>query len=77
MKQKGTRPRSAVGKTLDEDPLLARELLDLDAGTEDLEPIVYSPTSSRERFGAPKIPHRCAGASLRAIRRLRPTASSW
>ena len=44
MKPKGTRLRSAVGKTLDEDPLLAREVLDLDAETEDLEPIVYSPT---------------------------------
>jgi BioD-like phosphotransacetylase family protein len=44
MKPKGTRLRSAVGKTLDEDPLLARDLLDLDAEIEDLEPIVYSPT---------------------------------
>ncbi len=44
MKPKGTRLQSAVGKTLDEDPLLARELLDLDAEMEDLEPVVYSPT---------------------------------
>ncbi len=44
MKPKGTRLESNVGKTLDEDPLLARELLDLDAEIHDLEPVVYSPT---------------------------------
>ncbi|WP_247000286.1 phosphotransacetylase family protein [Halosolutus gelatinilyticus] len=44
MKPKGTRLQSNVGKTLDEDPMLARELLDLDAELHDLEPIVYSPT---------------------------------
>lgn len=44
MKPKGTRLQSAVGKTLDEDPLLARELLDLDADIADLEPVVYSRT---------------------------------
>lgn len=44
MKPKGTRLRSVVGKTLDEDPMLARELLDLDAEMHELEPIVYSPT---------------------------------
>jgi BioD-like phosphotransacetylase family protein len=44
MKPKGTRLRSAVGKTLDEDPMLARDILDLDAEMHDLEPIVYSPT---------------------------------
>lgn len=44
MKPKGTRLRSVVGKTLDEDPMLARELLDLDAEIHELEPIVYSPT---------------------------------
>ena len=44
MKPKGTRLESNVGKTLDEDPLLARELLDLDAEIQDLEPVVYSPT---------------------------------
>ncbi|MDQ2049004.1 phosphotransacetylase family protein [Natronolimnohabitans sp. A-GB9] len=44
MKPKGTRLESNVGKTLDEDPLLARELLDLEAEMHDLEPIVYSPT---------------------------------
>lgn len=44
MKPKGTRLESNVGKTMDEDPLLARELLDLDAEIQDLEPVVYSPT---------------------------------
>ncbi|WP_135828514.1 phosphotransacetylase family protein [Halorussus halobius] len=44
MKPKGTRLQSNVGKTLDEDPMLARDLLDLDAEMHDLEPVVYSPT---------------------------------
>lgn len=44
MKPKGTRLQSHVGKTLDADPLLARELLDLDAEIHELEPVVYSPT---------------------------------
>ncbi len=44
MKPKGTRLQSTVGKTLDEDPMLARELLELDAEMHDLEPVVYSPT---------------------------------
>ncbi|THE63320.1 phosphotransacetylase family protein [Salinadaptatus halalkaliphilus] len=44
MKPKGTRLQSNVGKTLDEDPLLAREILDLEAEVHDLEPVVYSPT---------------------------------
>jgi BioD-like phosphotransacetylase family protein len=44
MKPKGTRLQSNVGKTLDEDPMLARELLDIDAEMHDLEPVVYSPT---------------------------------
>ncbi|WP_435153571.1 phosphotransacetylase family protein [Haladaptatus sp. DFWS20] len=44
MKPKGTRLQSNVGKTLDEDPMLARELLGLDAEMHELEPIVYSPT---------------------------------
>ncbi len=44
MKPKGTRLQSNVGKTLDEDPMLARELLDIDAELHDLEPVVYSPT---------------------------------
>lgn len=44
MKPKGTRLRSAVGKTRDEDPMLAAALLDLDAPIHQLEPVVYSPT---------------------------------
>lgn len=44
MKPKGTRLESNVGKTMDEDPLLARELLGLEAEVHDLEPVVYSPT---------------------------------
>lgn len=44
MKPKGTRLRSVVGKTRDEDPLLAAEVLDLDDSIERMEPVVYSPT---------------------------------
>ncbi|MFB1062920.1 phosphotransacetylase family protein [Natrinema sp. H-ect4] len=44
MKPKGTRLQSNVGKTLDEDPLLARELLEFEAEMHDLEPVIYSPT---------------------------------
>ncbi|MFC7028024.1 phosphotransacetylase family protein [Halomicroarcula sp. GCM10025710] len=48
MKPKGTRLQSAVGKTRDEDPMLARELLGLDAEMHEMEPIVYSPTFIQE-----------------------------
>ncbi len=48
MKPKGTRLQSAVGKTLDEDPKLARELLELDAEMHEMEPIVYSLTFVHE-----------------------------
>ena len=48
MKPKGTRLRSAVGKTRDEDPLLARELLGIEAELHEMEPVVYSPTFVRE-----------------------------
>lgn len=44
MKPKGTRLQSNVGKTLDHDPMLARELLGLDAEVHEMEPVVYSPT---------------------------------
>jgi len=44
MKPKGTRLESAVGKTRDQDPMLAREVLGLDAQMHTLEPVVYSPT---------------------------------
>ncbi|MFC7074670.1 phosphotransacetylase family protein [Halovenus rubra] len=48
MKPKGTRLESAVGKTRDEDPMLAREMLDLDAQMHTFEPVVYSPTFVHE-----------------------------
>jgi BioD-like phosphotransacetylase family protein len=48
MKPKGTRLESTVGKTRDEDPMLARELLGLDAEMHQLEPVVYSPTFVKE-----------------------------
>ena len=48
MKPKGTRLESAVGKTRDEDPMLARELLGIDAAMHEFEPIVYSPTFVQE-----------------------------
>jgi hypothetical protein len=44
MKPKGTRLQSTVGKTLDRDPMLAREVLGLDDAVHDMEPVVYSPT---------------------------------
>ncbi|GAB3311506.1 phosphotransacetylase family protein [Haloplanus rallus] len=47
MKPKGTRLQSQVGKTLDRDPMLARELLDTDDEMHEMEPIVYSPTFVR------------------------------
>ncbi|WP_302080805.1 phosphotransacetylase family protein [Salinibaculum rarum] len=48
MKPKGTRLESAVGKTRDEDPMLAREMLGIDAAMHELEPVVYSPTFVQE-----------------------------
>jgi BioD-like phosphotransacetylase family protein len=44
MKPKGTRLQSTVGKTLDRDPMLARDVLGLDAEVHQMEPVVYSPT---------------------------------
>lgn len=48
MKPIGTQLQSHVGKTFDTDPLLARELLNIDAEIGDMEPIVYSSTFIRE-----------------------------
>jgi BioD-like phosphotransacetylase family protein len=48
MKPVGTRLESVVGKTRDQDPMLARELLDLDTEIHDMEPVVYSPTFVKE-----------------------------
>jgi BioD-like phosphotransacetylase family protein len=47
MKPKGTRLQSHVGKTLDRDPMLARDLLGTDDEIHEMEPIVYSPTFVR------------------------------
>ncbi|MFW6153282.1 MAG: AAA family ATPase [Halobacteriota archaeon] len=44
MKPKGTRLQSQLGKTIDRDPVFAKELLGLDDDIEAMEPIVYSPT---------------------------------
>jgi len=44
MKPLGTHLQSNVGKTLDPDPLLARDVLGLDTEVHDMEPVVYSPT---------------------------------
>ncbi|WIV65937.1 phosphotransacetylase family protein [Natrialbaceae archaeon AArc-T1-2] len=56
MKPKGTRLESNVGKTLDEDPLFARELLGLEADVSDLEPIVYSPTFVQDAIRGREAP---------------------
>lgn len=48
MKPKGTNLESAVGKTRDQDPMLAREVLGLDSPMHQLEPVVYSPTFVQE-----------------------------
>ncbi|MFB6219008.1 MAG: phosphotransacetylase family protein [Halobacteriaceae archaeon] len=48
MKPKGTRLRSVAGKTVDEDPMLARELLGIEAELHELEPVVYSPSFVEE-----------------------------
>ena len=47
-KPKGTRLKSPVGKTRDEDPLLATEILGIEAELADLEPVVYSPAFVEE-----------------------------
>ncbi|MEE6210369.1 phosphotransacetylase family protein [Salarchaeum sp. III] len=44
MKPLGTHLQSNVGKTLDPDPLLARDVLGLDTEVHEMEPVVYSPT---------------------------------
>lgn len=44
MKPLGTRLRTRYGKPLDEDSVLAKEILDLDAEFEDLTPVLYSQT---------------------------------
>lgn len=44
MKPKGTTLESAVGKTLDKDPMVAREALGVEDEVHEMEPVVYSPT---------------------------------
>ncbi|AXG10391.1 phosphotransacetylase family protein [Haloplanus rubicundus] len=56
MKPKGTRLQSHVGKTLDRDPMLARELLDTDDEMHEMEPIVYSPTFVRSAMDGRENP---------------------
>jgi hypothetical protein len=56
MKPKGTRLQSTVGKTLDRDPMLAREVLDLDDAVHDMEPVVYSPTFVEEAIRGQEHP---------------------
>ncbi|MFC7138293.1 phosphotransacetylase family protein [Halosimplex aquaticum] len=47
-KPKGTRLKSPVGKTRDEDPILAKEVLGIEDDLADLEPVVYSPAFIEE-----------------------------
>ncbi|MCX2818802.1 phosphotransacetylase family protein [Haladaptatus sp. F3-133] len=48
MKPRGTSLESVVGKTLDSDPMLAREVLDVEDEVHEMEPVVYSPTFVEE-----------------------------
>ncbi|MFB6151418.1 MAG: phosphotransacetylase family protein [Haloarculaceae archaeon] len=47
-KPKGTRLKSPVGKTRDEDPMLAKKVLGIDSDLAELEPVVYSPAFIEE-----------------------------
>lgn len=60
MKPKGTTPESAVGKTRDQDPALARTVLSLDAEMRTLEPVVYSPTFVTEALRGREQPAQLA-----------------
>ena len=51
MKPKGTRLESAVGKTLDKDPMVAREVLGVEDEIHEMEPVVYSPTFVEQAVG--------------------------
>jgi len=51
MKPKGTRLESAVGKTLDKDPMVAREVLGVEDEVHEMEPVVYSPTFVERAVG--------------------------
>jgi hypothetical protein len=56
MKPKGTRLQSTVGKTLDRDPMLAREVLGVEDAVHDMEPVVYSPTFVAEAIRGQENP---------------------
>lgn len=51
MKPKGTSLESAVGKTLDKDPMVAREVLGVEDEVHEMEPVVYSPTFVEQAVG--------------------------
>ena len=51
MKPKGTRLESAVGKTIDKDPMVAREVLGVEEEIHEMEPVVYSPTFVKQAVG--------------------------
>jgi BioD-like phosphotransacetylase family protein len=50
MKPKGTTLESAVGKTLDKDPMVAREVLGVEDEVHEMEPVVYSPTFVEQAY---------------------------
>jgi BioD-like phosphotransacetylase family protein len=70
MKPKGTRLQTNTGKTLDVDPMLAREVLDIDAGMGDLEPVVYSPTFVEGAIRRRDDPAEIHGAVVDSFERL-------
>jgi BioD-like phosphotransacetylase family protein len=70
MKPKGTRLESHVGKTLDSDPLLAREMLGTDDAVNDLEPVVYSPTFVEEAIRGREDPEELRERVLEAYGRI-------
>ncbi len=70
MKPIGTRLQSAVGKTVDEDPKLAREVLGLDAEIHEMEPIVYSPTFIHETIRGREDPDALREAVTSGFERL-------
>jgi BioD-like phosphotransacetylase family protein len=70
MKPKGTRLQTNTGKTLDTDPMLAREVLGIDAEMGDLEPLVYSPTFIEGAIRRRDDPAEIHGAVVDSFERL-------
>jgi BioD-like phosphotransacetylase family protein len=70
MKPKGTRLQTNTGKTLDTDPMLAREVLDIDAEMGNLEPVVYSPTFIEGAIRRRDDPAEIHGAVVESFERL-------